>query len=150
MFTFSTFGHLVVSCFILNPCTVTILVAFSKEIYSFPEQMGKHTLGWALGMLMNFLSREPSCTGKAHLLDKGILTQISYGYKPTNTKVEEIQLFATLAWFCVFVFFFPSRHPPWSQSAALNQWVCLCHVVSLCSGGSLQKFTPVLVTPGWR
>lgn len=45
MFTFSTFGHLVVSCFILNPCTVTILVAFSKEIHSFPEQMGKHTLG---------------------------------------------------------------------------------------------------------
>lgn len=106
MFAFGTFGHLVVSCFIPNPRTVTISAAFSKEIHSFPEQMGKHTLGWALGMLMNFLSREPSCTGKAHLIDKGILTQISYGFKPTNTKVEEIHLFATLVFF--FFFFLPA------------------------------------------
>lgn len=56
---------------------------------------------------MNFLSREPSCTGKAHLIDKGILTQISYGFKPTNTKVEEIHLFATLVFF-FFFFFLPA------------------------------------------
>lgn len=79
------------SSLILNLCTLTISMAFSKAIHhSFHEQMGKHTLGWALGMLMNFLSREPSCTEKAHLLDKGILTWISSGYKPTNTKVERV------------------------------------------------------------
>lgn len=76
MFTFGTFGHLVDSYFILNLCTVTISIAFSEQIHSFHEQMGKHTLGWALGMLMNFLSWEPSCTVKAHL-EKGIVTQIS-------------------------------------------------------------------------
>lgn len=86
MFAFGTFGHLVVFCFIPNPRTVTISAAFSKEIHSFLEQMGKHTLGWALGMLMNFLSREPSCTGKAHLIDKGILTQTSYGLNQQTPK----------------------------------------------------------------
>lgn len=45
MFTFGTFGHLVVSCFILNPCTVTISIAFSEEIHSFHEQMGKAHFG---------------------------------------------------------------------------------------------------------
>lgn len=61
-------------------------------------------------MLMNFLSREPSCTGKAHLLDKGILTQISSGYKPRNTKVEGVQLFNTLA-FIFFYFYLPASAP---------------------------------------
>lgn len=132
MFAFGTFGHLVVSCFIPNPRTVTISAAFSKEIHSFPEQMGKHTLGWALGMLMNFLSREPSCTGKAHLIDKGILTQISYGFKPTNTKVEEIHLFATLVF---FFFFFSSSHLLQYQSTDPNQGFCLSHVAPWCPGG---------------
>lgn len=102
------------SCFILNLCTFTISTAFSKEIHSFHEQMGKHTLGWALGMLMNFLSREPSCTGKAHLPDKGILTQISSGYKPTNTEVEGVPLFTILAFF----FFLPAT---FHSSAPLAQ-----------------------------
>lgn len=87
MFTFGTFGHLVDSCFILNLCTVTISIAFSAEIHSFHEQMGKDTLGWALGMLMHFLSRQPSCTGKAHL-DKGILTQFSSCHKTTPKRKQ--------------------------------------------------------------
>lgn len=45
MFTFGTFGHLVDSCFILNLYTVTISIAFSKEIHSFHKQKGKYTSG---------------------------------------------------------------------------------------------------------
>lgn len=141
MFTFSTFGHLVDSCFILNLCTVTIFVPFSKEIHSFHEQMGRHTLGWALRMLMNFLSREPSCTGKAHLLDKGILTQISFGYKAANTKVKGLQSFATLLFF--YLFFFSPSHLLQQRSTDLNQWICLSQVVSQCPRGSLQTSTPI-------
>lgn len=78
---------------------------------------------------MNFLSREPSCMGKAHLLDKGILTQISSGYKPTNTEVEGVQLFATLA---LLFFFLPAT---FHDSAPLAQ-------IGACASAGLFHSAP--------
>lgn len=61
-----------------------------------PRADGQTHLGLSPWDANELSLREPSCPGKAHLPDKGILTQISSGYKSTNTKVKGVQLFATL------------------------------------------------------